>query len=193
MANPMLGQILGGVFGHAMGRRGMGAGMGGMGGGLGGAALGSVLGGMLGRGRMGAGVGRSPLGGNQGALLMMLLPMAMRWVQRNGGMGAVLKRFQQKGYDRQAQTWVATGANDPIDEQAVEQVVGHDELSQIAQRLGVPEQQVAQAFAEIMPEMVNQLTPQGQLPAEADAVLAEGAVELEHEIEEVQKKEGALG
>jgi uncharacterized protein YidB (DUF937 family) len=191
MANPMLGQILGGVFGHAMGRRGMG-GM--AGGGLGGAALGSVLGGMLGRGRgMGAPMGRSPLGGNQGALLMMLLPMAMRWVQRNGGMGAVLKRFQQKGYDRQAQTWVATGANDPIDEQAVEQVVGHDELAQIAQRLGVPEQQVAQAFAEIMPEMVNQLTPDGQLPPQADEVLADGTAELEHEIEEVRRKEGALG
>ena len=52
----------------------------------------------------------------------------MRWVQRNGGMGAVLKKFQQKGYDRQARSWVSTDPNDSIDEQAVEQVVGRGEL-----------------------------------------------------------------
>lgn len=174
--NPLLGQVLGGVFGHAMRRRGMG---GGLGGGLGGAAMGSVLGGMLG-GR------RSPLGrgGGRNALLLMMLPLAMRWVQNNGGLGAVLKRFQDRGYGRQAQSWVATGDNDALDEQAVEQVVGHAELAQMAQRLGVPEQEVAQAFAEIMPEMVDQMSPQGALPGEADALLEDGRGELERELQQ---------
>jgi uncharacterized protein YidB (DUF937 family) len=195
--NPLLGQVLGGVFGHAMGRRGMGGmrtgglggGMGGMGGGLGGAALGSVLGGMLGRGR--APVGRAGLGGGHSALLMMMLPMAMRWVQQQGGMGAVLKRFQQKGMDRQAQSWVSKADNEAIDERAVEEVVGHGELAQMAQRLGVPEHEVAQAFAEIMPEMVDKLTPDGQLDARADEVLDEGRTELEREIEQLQQQQRA--
>ena len=162
MNNAILGQVLGGLFGQAMSRRGMGGmgggmggmgpmggGMGGLGGGLGGMAMGSVLGGMLG-GRRG-GLRGGGLGGNRTALMLMLLPLAMRWVQRNGGMGAVLDRFRQRGYTQQAQSWVGTGANQPLDEQAVEQVVGHGELQQMAQRLGVPEQEVAQAFAEIMP------------------------------------------
>lgn len=180
--NPVLGQVLGGVFGHAMGRRGMGR-MGGLGGGLGGAALGSVLGGVLRGGRGPVGVGRAGRGGaGRTALLMLLLPMAMRWVQNNGGMGAVLKRFQDRGFGRQAQSWVATGSNDALDERAVEEVVGHQELAQMAQRLGVPEEEVAQAFAEIMPEMVDQLSPQGELPPEADQLLAEGREELEREL-----------
>lgn len=198
MRNAILGQVLGGLFGQAMGRRGMrvpGAGMGGMGGGLGGGlggiAMGSILGGMLGgrRGPMGMPARRGGLGGNRTALLVMLLPLAMRWVQNNGGMGAVLDRFRQKGYTKQAQSWVATGENQPLDEQAVEQVVGHSELQQMAQKMGVPEQEVAQAFAEIMPEMVDQLSPEGQIPREADEVLDESTRTLEKEIEDVQFRE----
>jgi uncharacterized protein YidB (DUF937 family) len=106
-------------------------------------------------------------------------------------MGAVLDKFRQQGYGRQTQSWVATGQNDEIDEKAVEQVVGQGELQQMAQRLGVPENEVAQAFAEIMPEMVDKLTPQGQLPQEADELLDEGRQTLEKEIEDVQQREAS--
>lgn len=195
--NPLLGQLLGGLFGAAMSRRGMGGGApaggglggmlgGGAGGGLGGAALGSVLGGLLG-GRRSGGIGG--LGGGRGALLVMLLPMAMRWVQRNGGIGAVLKRFQQQGYGKQAQSWVATGDNEELDEHAVEEVVGRRDLADMAQRLGVPETEVKQAFAEIMPQMVDRLSPQGDLPQQADEVLDEGIQTLEKELEEVKRRE----
>ena len=120
---------------------------------------------------------------------MMLLPLAMRWVQKNGGLNAVLDRFKQQGFGKQAQSWVHTGDNDGIDGKAVEQVVGGSELQQMAQRLGVPEQEVAQAFAEIMPQMVDKLTPQGQVPGHADEVLGESAQALEKEIQDVQYRE----
>ena len=57
------------------------------------------------------------------------------------------------------------GVNQPLDEKAVETLVGQDDIGQMAERLGVPREQVAQAFAEIMPELVDQLTPDGELPA----------------------------
>jgi uncharacterized protein YidB (DUF937 family) len=197
--NPMLGQVLGGLFGQAMRRRGggsQGGGLGGLGGGLGGIALGSVLAGMMrNRGQShSAGVPGGSAGGgrpyaNQTALLVMLLPLAMRWVQKNGGMGSVLDRFRQKGFGPQAQSWVGTGQNDGIDERAVAQVVGQGELQQMAQRLGVPEQEVAQALAEIMPEMVDKLSPEGQLPQHADEVLEDGRHALEQEIQDVQHRD----
>lgn len=205
-SNPLLGQVLGGLFGQAMRQRGihtgggMGGGLGGglggmpggMGGALGGMAIGSVLAGMMrnrnGRAPMGVPGGAHPYG-NQTALLVMLLPLAMRWVQRNGGINAVLDRFRQKGMGSQTQSWISTGANEPMDGQAVEQVVGSDELRQMAQRLGVPEHEVAQAFAQIMPEMVDKLTPQGQVPPQADEVLDEGTRTLEKEIQDVEHRE----
>lgn len=193
--NPMLGQVLGGLFGQAMRRRGGipgGGGLGGIGGGLGGIALGSVLAGMM-RNRNQSQPTEVPGAGrpyaNRTALLVMLLPLAMRWVQKNGGMGGVLDRFRQKGFGPQAQSWISTGQNDGIDERAVEQVVGQGELQQMAQRLGVPEQEVAQAFAEIMPEMVDKLTPEGQLPQHADEVLEDGRQALEQEIQDVQQRD----
>lgn len=195
MRNPLLGQVLGSVFANAMRGRanpgpfgrdttdaGLGGGSqgGGLGGGLGGAALGGVLGGLLTRGRTGA------RGGSGGMLLAMLLPFAMQWVQRSGGIGAVLDKFKQKGYQKQAQSWVDTGDNDPIEVEAVDNVVGREELSRLSQRLGVSEGEVAEAFAEILPEMANQLSPEGNVPPEADEALELGRTQLEQELEQIK-------
>ena len=175
MANDLMGQILGSVLGGARGQQQSPTG-----GGLGG--LGDLLGGVLGGGGasgMPMGRGSSPLGGNRGALMALLLPLAMQWVQRNGGVGAVLQRFQQKGYAPQANSWMSTGPNEPIAPEAVGEVVGMDELSRMSQQLGVSDQDVASGFAQIMPEMVDQLTPQGNLPPDADQVLDNGRTTLE--------------
>ena len=62
-----------------------------------------------------------------GLLLAMLLPLAMQWVQRNGGVGGLLERFRQKGYSQQAASWVSTGENEPLSTHAVSEVVVDDE------------------------------------------------------------------
>jgi uncharacterized protein YidB (DUF937 family) len=149
MANPFLGQILGSVLGQARGRAQSGPG-GGLSGGMGG------------------------MGDGRSALLAMLLPLAMQWVQRNGGVGQVLQRMGQRGYGRQVDSWVGTGANEPLDTGAVDDVVGHDEVMRLSQQLGVPEQDVKEGFAEILPEMVDQLSPEGRLPPDANQVLDAG-------------------
>lgn len=182
MANSLIEQILAGVLSNGMGGRGQpGAQSPSLGGGSGG-GLGDLLGGILGGGRVTAGSapGRSsPLGGGGGALLAVLLPLAMQWVQRNGGLGAVLGKFQQKGYSQQAASWVSTGENEAMPAQAIDDVVGLDELSRLSQQLGVPQQEVAEGFAQILPEVVNQLSPQGEVAGNADDVLNSGMSELE--------------
>ena len=189
MNNPLLGQVLGGLFANAARRRqapgGFGHMGGGMPGGLGGAALGGILAGMLGgRARSRAG----GLGGNRGALIAMLLPFAMQWVQRNGGLGAVLKRVQDRGYSRQANSWVSTGDNQHLEPQAMDEIVGTEEISRLSQQLGVPQEEVKQGFAEILPEMVNQLTPEGQVRPEADDVLQESIPLVEQELRRAEQE-----
>ena len=63
--------------------------------------------------------------------------------------------------------------------QAVDDVVGLDELSRLSQQLGVPQQEVADGLAQILPEVVNQLTPQGEVSGDADDVLRDGMAELQ--------------
>ncbi|MDP1565582.1 MAG: YidB family protein [Polaromonas sp.] len=184
MANSLIEEILAGVLSNASRGRGQpGAEGTSLDGGAGG-GLGDLLGGMLGRGGAPADSAperNSPFGGGGGggALLAVLLPLAMQWVQRNGGLGAVLGKFQQKGYSQQAASWVSTGENEAMPRQAIDEVVGLDELSRLSQQLGVPQQEVADGFAQILPEVVNQLTPQGGLSGDADDVLAEGMAEMQ--------------
>ena len=189
--NPMgggggLGDLLGGMMGGGAGQGGGGSG--GLGDLLGGGAgqAGVRLGGLGGLGGMGGlgssgglGQGASGMGGKGGALMLMLLPLAMQWVQRSGGIGAVLQRFQNKGYSQQAASWVSTGANEELPPQAVSDVVGTQELSQLSQQLGVSQEEVSSSMAQILPEMVNQLTPDGGMPDDGDDVLDRGRSILE--------------
>ncbi len=182
MANDFLEQILSSVLGNAAGgRQQLPDGVGGPGelGGLGG--LGGVLGNVFGGGadQQGADIGGGSPRGGRGGLLAMLLPLAMQWVQRNGGIRAVLDRFQQRGYAQQAASWVSTGENQPLDARAVNAVVGSDELSRLSQQLGVPDQQVANGLADILPEVVNHLSPAGDVPPDADDVLNSGLAAVE--------------
>lgn len=207
MANDFLGQILGSVFGNARAEQpsptggGLGDLLGGlMGGGTAQAGarsggLGDLLGGLIGGGRgqggnypadsggMGGfgstGQSGSGLGNKGSALMLMLLPLAMQWVQSNGGISAVLQRFQHKGYSRQAASWVSTGANEELQPQAVSDVVGTDELSRLSQQLGASQEEVSSGMAKILPEMMNQLTPEGGVTDDGDAVLNRGKSMLE--------------
>lgn len=185
MANPLLGQVLGSVFAHAMRGRSRAGPFGGSGGiGAGEAALGGILGGMLGRGGR-VTRGRGGLASNRGLLLAMLLPYAMQWVQRNGGVGAVLERFRQKGFGKQADSWVSTGGNSMLRAEEADEVVGGEEISRVAHQLGVDEREVALGFAEIVPELVDQLSPGGEVPPEADDALDAGRSELEKELSQL--------
>jgi uncharacterized protein YidB (DUF937 family) len=178
-----LGDLLGGLMG------GGGAGQAsGSSGGLG-DLLGSLIGGGAGQGAnrpadLGgmAGLGQDGSGmGNKGSALMLPLPLplAMQWVQPNGGIGGVLERFQNKGYSQQSASWVSSGTNEELHPQAVSDVVGTEELSRLSQQLGVSQEEVSSGMAQILPEMMNQLTPQGRVPEDGGQVLNRGTSMLE--------------
>lgn len=183
MASDFLGQILGSVLGNGgSGQQNpLGGGLGGLIGGLMGGNSRQAVDGLERTGSLGGlggvtGLGQGSTGvGNKGsALLVLLLPLAMQWVQRNGGLGGVLQRFQHNGYSQQAASWVSTGPNEVLEPQAVNEVVGADELSRLSQQLGVSQDEVSSGMAQILPEMVNRLTPQGGVPDDGDETLSRG-------------------
>ena len=93
-----------------------------------------------------------------------LLQIALQLLQQNGGLQGVLGKFQQAGYGDQAQSWIGTGQNMPIDAGALSQIFGHGQLGQIAQQLGVSQEEAAGGLAQMLPQVVDQMTPQGQVP-----------------------------
>jgi uncharacterized protein YidB (DUF937 family) len=87
------------------------------------------------------------------------------------GLGALLERLQQAGYGEQAQSWVATGRNASLPPDAMERILGRGGIGEIARRAGVSEADAARGLSELLPEVVDRVTPQGRVP-EADAVMA---------------------
>ena len=161
----LLGQVLSGALkpGHedARGPQG-GRGMGG---------LESILGGLAGGpGGAGMGAGSGPSMGTAGggaALIAILLQL----LQQRGGLGGLLSQFQQAGYGRQADSWVSTGGNQPIDGDVLSKVLGAGEIDRIAERLGVPRHEAADQVASALPEVVDRMTPRGELPSDSDALV----------------------
>ncbi len=131
----------------------------GAGGGSGG-GLGDLLGGILGGGSQG-GSSSGGLAGNP--MLRMLLPIVASMLM-NGGLQKILGQLQQNGKGATGQSWVSTGPNEPVDAADIKAALDQDELAQIAQQLGVSEDEAADAVAQVLPDVVDQATPSGELP-----------------------------
>jgi uncharacterized protein YidB (DUF937 family) len=143
--------------------RGGGAGQGGQGGGLG-DILGQVLGGGAQRG--GAGGLEDILGGMLGGGAG-----GAAGAGGMGGLGSLLEQLQRSGYGDQARSWVGTGQNMPLPPDAVEQIFGRGGLAEIARQAGVSEADASRGLSELLPEVVDRVTPQGEMP-DLDALSA---------------------
>jgi len=116
--------------------------------------LGQVMGGMTGG-------GQAPMQAQgQNPLLQIVLQM----LQQNGGLSGMLGKMQQAGYGEQAQSWISTGQNMPIDPSVLSQIFGQGQLGQLAQQLGVSQEEASGGVAQMLPEVVDQMTPGGQIP-----------------------------
>lgn len=138
-ANPqaaLVGAILGMLAQGGAGSAGAGGAGGGGLGGLGG-MLGSALGG-------GAGIGAGP-----GGL---------------GGLGGLLEQFGRHGLGDVAQSWVGTGENLPISPDQLGQVLGGDMIGQLSRQLGMDQGTLLGQMSQVLPQVVDRLTPQGRIP-----------------------------
>ena len=154
---------------------GQGGGLGGLLGGLaggGGGGLEDIIGGLTGGG--GARGGSAP--GGMGGLLTALLPM-VGGMLAGGGLQKMLSGFQANGLEAKADSWIGTGENAPISGADVRKVVGDDQLAQIAAQLGVSDDEAADAVAQVLPTIVDKVSPEGHLAPESELESAFGALE----------------
>lgn len=136
--------------------------------------LGNVLGGAMGGSpqQMGA-----PGMGAQGQ--SPLLQIALQLLQQNGGLGALLQQFQQAGYGDQAQSWVSTGQNMPINADILQQVLGQGQIGKMAQQVGMSHQDAAGGLASMLPQIIDQMTPQGAVPENSSDMVAQVLAQLQ--------------
>ena len=134
-----------------------------------GAALGRIGQGRGGLGDLVSGASRgAPRQAGASQLLMSLLPavVAMLANRGGGGLGSLLEQFRAAGLDQQARSWVSSGENIPITRDDVASALGDRRLDEIAAQAGVSTDEASGGLAALLPELVNELTPQGDLPSQ---------------------------
>jgi len=153
--------------------------------------LDDMLGGMLGNaaGRSTSTPAPAPAGGGMSPVLTALLPIVLNMLMNRqgggstggagglgnilggmfggagaGGLGGLLEQFQRAGFAEQASSWVGGGANQAITPEAIGQVFGGDAVARIAQQAGITETEASHGLSQLLPEVVDRLTPGGGVP-----------------------------
>jgi uncharacterized protein YidB (DUF937 family) len=158
-----LGDILGGMLGGPSGSARAGTPGGG---------LGDILGGILGGGQQGGGGmtrAGAPGGGGLGDILGGMLGGGAAGTVLNGGLGQVLQDLQRSGQGRTAQSWVGRGENQEIAPDDLANALGADTISALSQQTGMSRDDLLQGLSQNLPELVDQLTPDGRLPTDEEA------------------------
>lgn len=83
---------------------------------------------------------------------------------QNGGLHGLVEHFQEAGLGNVIHSWISTGPNVPISPVQMQEVLGDGQLQQIAEETALDEQEVAGNLSEMLPDLVDRLTPAGQIP-----------------------------
>ena len=84
----------------------------------------------------------------------------------SGGLGDLMKQFQQQGLGDQADSWVSNGPNKQISPGDLGSALGVDQIEALTSQSGMSRDELLQGLSRYLPDVVNQLTPDGQLPDE---------------------------
>ena len=107
--------------------------------------------------------------GMQGELLNVVIGMlangAGHTAGSGGGLGDLITRFTQGGMGDVIGSWVGGGQNAPISGDQLSNVLGADTIGSIAAQLGLSHGDVAGQLSQILPQVVDRLTPHGQAPS----------------------------
>ena len=90
-----------------------------------------------------------------------------------GGLQGLVQSFKDKGLGGVVSSWIGTGENLPIPAEQLTSVLGSSHLQEMAQKIGLPVDGLAEKLSGLLPQVVDQLTPTGSVPEEG-GLLAQG-------------------
>jgi uncharacterized protein YidB (DUF937 family) len=85
-----------------------------------------------------------------------------------GGLGALIDRFRNNGFEDAINSWVGTGQNQAISPGQLRQALGQETVEDLSQRTGLPHGDLLSQLSNILPGVVDRLTPNGRLPSDAE-------------------------
>jgi uncharacterized protein YidB (DUF937 family) len=111
------------------------------------------------------------LSGNQGSNLGRATLELLQSPQI-GGVRGLTNLLQEKGLGGVAASWIGTGANQPISPDQLRAALGPERIAALAQKVGLTPDQAQQALSQLLPSLVDKLTPNGQVAPNQDLMQA---------------------
>ena len=85
-----------------------------------------------------------------------------------GGLGGLVEKLQKGGLGNAINSWIGTGQNQPVSPGQLGSALGPDIIKMLAQRSGLSEEEITRQLSQILPGVVDKLTPHGRLPTVAE-------------------------
>ena len=85
-------------------------------------------------------------------------------IQKHGGVQGIVSQLQSQGLGNTVQSWVGTGANEPVTGDQVHAALGSDMIAQLAAKVGMTPEDLSAKLAQVLPGAIDKLTPNGTVP-----------------------------
>ncbi len=109
---------------------------------------------------------KNVLGGQAGQGGVLEIITGLLKSSETGGLQGLAETFNEKGLGEVMSSWISKGENLPISPEQIQQVLGSGQVQLIAEKLGVSPDEASSGLAEMLPQIVDKLTPQGSLPTQ---------------------------
>jgi uncharacterized protein YidB (DUF937 family) len=87
----------------------------------------------------------------------------------SGGLNDLLKQFQQNGHGEVASSWIGPGPNKAISPNDLARALGADRINALTAQSGMSRDELLSGLSQQLPDVVDQLTPNGRVPTEQEA------------------------
>ena len=85
-----------------------------------------------------------------------------------GGLGGLLDKLQKGGLGDAANSWVGPGQNQPVSPGQLGSALGPNIIKTLAQKSGLSEEELTKSLSQVLPGIVDKLTPAGRMPTLAE-------------------------
>jgi uncharacterized protein YidB (DUF937 family) len=89
-----------------------------------------------------------------------------------GGLGGLVQKFESAGLGNTIASWIGTAENQPVSPDALHNILGSDIVQQIAAKTGLPIEQLLPLIAQHLPQLIDGMTPNGELPSQGSLLNA---------------------
>lgn len=91
------------------------------------------------------------------------------WIQEQGGIEVLIQKFHQGGLGEILTSWLSNGSNKTVSGGEIQSAFGQQNLQSLADKLGTDIPGASAALAEVLPQLVDKISPQGEVQDEATA------------------------